>query len=67
MRILNILSGVAVLLVTLGFGGHLLHHILVEVSHEAVQSPAVWTGIAAVVVMGILSFIGGCLLLRLNR
>jgi len=64
MRILNILSGVAVLIITLGFGAHLLHHIFVQASHQVIQSPAVWAGIAAVVVVGIFSSIGGCSLLR---
>jgi hypothetical protein len=66
MRILNILSGIAVLLTTLAFG-HLLHHHFVHASHEDAQSFAFWASIATAVVVGILSFIGGCLLLRRSR
>lgn len=66
MRILNILSGVAILLTTLAFG-HLLHHFFVHASHEDIQSPAFWVGLATAVLVGILSFIGGCLLLRRSR
>lgn len=66
MRILNISSGVAVLLVTLAFG-HLLHHFFVGASHQDIQSPAFGAGLAFAVLVGIFSFIGGCLLLRRNR
>jgi hypothetical protein len=67
MRILNILSGVAVLLITLVFGRHLLSHILVETSKQATHSAAVWAGAGGVVLVVMFSFIGGCLLLRSNR
>jgi hypothetical protein len=63
---LNILSGVAVLLVTLAFG-HLLHHYFIDASHEAIRSSTFWVGLAVAVVVGIFSFIGGCLLLRRSR
>ena len=65
MRILNILSGLSVLLTTLAFG-HLVHHLL-SGSHEDLHSPAFWAGMATAVFVGILSFIGGCLLLRQGR
>jgi len=66
MRILNILSGIAVLLTTLAFG-HLLHRYFVNAPHQAVQDPAFLVGMATGLVVGIFSFIGGCLLLRRGR
>jgi len=66
MRILNILSGLSVLLTTLAFG-HLVHHLFLGGSHEDMHSPAFWAGMATAVFVGILSFIGGCLLLRRGR
>ena len=66
MRTVNILSGMAVLLTTLAFG-HLLHRYFVNAPHEAVHDPAFLAGTATGVVVGIFSFIGGCLLLRRGR
>ena len=67
MRILTIVSGLAVLLTTLAFG-HLLHHYFsVAASHDDVHNPAFLAGITAGVVVLILSLIGGCLLLRRGR
>ena len=66
MRILNILSGVAVLLTTLAFG-HLLHRYFMGGSPADVHDPAFLAGMAAGAVVGIFSFIGGCLLLRHGR
>ena len=63
MRILNILSGLAVLFTTLAFA-HLLHHHFLGASH---RDPAFLAGMAILVVVGVLSFIGGCLLLRRGR
>ncbi len=66
MRILNILSGVAVLFTTLAFA-HLLHHFSTHAPHESFRDPTFMGGMAAGVVVGILSFIGACLLLRRGR
>lgn len=66
MRSLNILSGVAVLFVTLAFG-HLLDHHFIHTSHQDLHSPAFVAGLTLAVVVGIFSLIGGCLLLRGGR
>ena len=65
MRLLNILSGLAVLFTTLAFA-HLLHHYYINAG-EASHSPPFLAGMAIGIVLGILSFIGGCLLIRRGR
>jgi hypothetical protein len=65
MRILNILSGLAVLFTTLAFA-HLLHHYFLNAG-VAAHSPPFLAGMGIGVVVGIFSFIGGCLLLRRAR
>ena len=66
MRILNLLSGVAVLLTTLAFG-HLLHRYFVGAAHESLHDPGFLAGMATGVTVGIFSCIGGCFLLRRAR
>jgi len=66
MRILNLLSGVAVLLTTLAFG-HLLHRYFVDAPHESLRDPGFVAGMITGVTVGIFSFIGGCLLVRRAR
>ena len=63
MRILNILSGLAVLLTTLAFG-HLLHHYFLHATAQHVRDPAFLGGMTAGVIVAVFSFIGGCLQLR---
>jgi hypothetical protein len=63
MRLLQVLSGIAVLLLALHFV-HMLHHFFVEMPHD---SPLFWAGMAIGVTVDVLAFIGGCLLLRRSR
>jgi hypothetical protein len=65
MRILNILSGLAVLFTTLAYA-HLLHHYYLNAG-EAAHSPPFLAGMGIGIVVGIFSLIGGCLLLRRGR
>jgi hypothetical protein len=66
MRILNILSGVAVLLATLAYA-HLLHRFFVGSSTQCFHNPAFWVSFAFGAAVGIFSFIGGVMLLRHGR
>ena len=66
VRILNILSGVAVLFTTLALG-HLLHHYFLNASTGDLHSPAFLASFAAAVAVEIFSVIGACLLIRRGR
>ena len=63
MRILQVSSGIAVLLLALHFT-HVLHHFFAEAPHD---SPVFWAGMVLGLLVWILAFIGGCLLLRRSR
>ncbi|MGI8773360.1 MAG: hypothetical protein ACR2JE_18200 [Acidobacteriaceae bacterium] len=60
MRILNIVSGLAVLLNAV----HLTHFILHFYFHGAAATSVFWFGMAVAVIVDILSIVGGILLLR---
>ena len=66
MRALNIASGVAVLLTTLAFA-HLMDHFVSHSPPEFMRTAGFWAGMIVALAVGILSFIGGCLLLRCGR
>ena len=66
MRLLHIICGIAVLLNALHLT-HAIHHFSSAASSQDVQSPFFWAGIATAALVGILSFVGGILLLRRGR
>jgi len=65
MRLLNRVCGVAVLLNSLHLA-HAIQHFSAISLAEGMHGPALWAGIAAGVLVGIFSFLGGGLLLRRN-
>ena len=65
MRILHIVTGVAVLFATFAFG-HLLYHFSTHAEAD-VRNPIFLAGMTLGVIIWILSLIGGFLLLRRGR
>jgi hypothetical protein len=63
MRILRILSGIAVLFTSLGYA-HLFHHHLMHASSANFHSPAFLLMTIFALVAGVFSFIGAILLLK---
>jgi hypothetical protein len=66
MRALNILCGVAVLLNSLHFV-HAIDHFSHQAGRDGFHGPGLWTAIAAAIVIGMFSFVGGFLLLKRAR
>ena len=66
MRLLNIVTGLAVLFATLAFG-HLLYHFSTHAGTDDFHNPIFLAGMTLGLIIWILSFIGGCLLLRAGR
>jgi hypothetical protein len=66
MRVLNIICGICVLLISVHMV-HAVHHFLGAPPDELTRGAAYWGGLAAAVVIDIFAFIGGVLLIRRAR
>jgi ABC-type antimicrobial peptide transport system permease subunit len=66
MRILSFVSGIAVLFTTLAFA-HFIYHVLTVPVRGENPSAGYWLGVGCACLVGILSLIGGCLLIRRAR
>ena len=65
MRILIFVCGVAVLLTTFGYA-HIIHHYAMEAIRDG-GTAGFWLAIVIAGLIGMLSFIGGGILIRLSR
>jgi len=63
MRTLKIVCGIAVLLNSLHLA-HAVDHFSHQAVRDGLHGLALWGSIALVAVVGVLSFVGGCLLLK---
>ena len=63
MRILNIVSGIAVLFTTLAFAHLVQHHFFYAATDDDAHNPVFLARMIPSMVVGVLSLIGGCLLL----
>ncbi|HEX4486524.1 MAG TPA: hypothetical protein VH088_09680 [Terriglobales bacterium] len=66
MRILNVVCGICVLLISVHMV-HAVHHFLGAAPDEFSGSVAYWGGLTAAVVIDAFAFAGGCLLIRRAR
>lgn len=60
MKVLRVLCGIAILLNALHLGHAIQHFYEMDPNHSA----GFWAGVVIAVLVDVLSFIGGCLLLR---
>lgn len=63
MRVFKIICGLAVILMTLHLG-HGVHHFYAHHGHDGMHGVALFAAMGAAILMGLLSFIGGCLLIK---
>ena len=66
MRALSIICGIAVIITTVHLG-HGVHHFYSHNGHDGMHGAALFAAMGAAVLMGVLSLIGGCLLIKGNR
>jgi hypothetical protein len=66
MRALSIVCGIAVIVMTLHLG-HGIHHFYSHAGHQGMHGIALYGAMAAAALMGVLSLVGGFLLLKGNR
>jgi hypothetical protein len=63
MRALKIICGIAILITALHFG-HGVQHFYYHHGHDGMHGPALFAAMGAAILMALLSFIGGCLLIK---
>jgi len=63
MRPLKIVCGIAVIITTLHLS-HGVHHFYSHNRHDGMHGLALFAAMGAAILMGLLSFVGGCLLIK---